>query len=104
MGSIHAANHAVMAAASLLVQCDSGDLNTEHFSSGPPGSKSTGVGMRCKPCMRLLAMSSSSLVWFVFARILIYDCKPGGVGVCESLYESLTESTRCWRAISVSSV
>ncbi|CAE7566966.1 hrq1, partial [Symbiodinium microadriaticum] len=34
VGSIHAANHALVAAASLFVQCDGGDLNTAHNAEG----------------------------------------------------------------------
>jgi hypothetical protein len=44
--SIHAANHAVVAAASLFVQCDAADLNTEHFAEGPSESSHSGAAMR----------------------------------------------------------
>ena len=36
-GSVHAVNHAMVAAASLFVQCDGNDMDTEHFGAGKEG-------------------------------------------------------------------
>eukprot|EP00602_Paraphysomonas_sp_CaronLab_P011722 CAMPEP_0185040162 /NCGR_PEP_ID=MMETSP1103-20130426/37910_1 /TAXON_ID=36769 /ORGANISM="Paraphysomonas bandaiensis, Strain Caron Lab Isolate" /LENGTH=977 /DNA_ID=CAMNT_0027579351 /DNA_START=919 /DNA_END=3852 /DNA_ORIENTATION=+ len=63
VGCIHAANHALLAAASIFVECDGSDLDTEHFDEGEEGGR--------------------------FTRILLYDRKPGGVGACEILYSNI---------------
>ena len=56
VGCIHAANHALLAAASIFVECDGSDLDTEHFDEGEEGGRVT------------------RYVWF--ARLRIVECFP----------------------------
>ena len=59
--SLHAANHAFCSVAAIEALCDPGDLDCEHF-----GTMSMLNGLQPK-------------------RMLCYDRRPGGLGICETL-------------------
>lgn len=60
-GAIHGVNHILLVLAQVYCQCDSADLETEH-----------------------LPQTSALSQPF---RVLIYDKRPGGLGLCRMLYD-----------------
>ncbi|EGD78620.1 hypothetical protein PTSG_01598 [Salpingoeca rosetta] len=59
--SIHAANHVIKNSVPVYVLCDLGDIDCEHSSP---------LQLRARPL-----------------RLVLYDTKPGGIGVCFAAYE-----------------
>ena len=60
VGGVHAANHALLAVVPLLVLCDAQDVDTEHVYH---------LQRRPRP-----------------ARLVVFDKRPGGVGIAEAVY------------------
>ena len=58
----HAANHAILLIAQLIAQCDTTDVGCPHISSHASGVETS--------------------------RVLIYDKRPGGMGIAETLYKN----------------
>jgi DEAD/DEAH box helicase domain-containing protein len=65
--SLHAANHVLVTVAAVESLCDAGDIDCEHFPS---------------------FSSSPSLQGSKSMRLLLYDRRPGGLGICEKLLEA----------------
>ena len=63
--SIHAANHALVGTAQLVALCDSNDIGCPHPSEHASGIESS--------------------------RVLIFDTRPGGIGIAETLYDARVE-------------
>jgi len=66
--ALHAANHVFVTVAAVESLCDAGDLACEHFAS--------------------LTAGGSTLHHTQGHRMLLYDKRPGGLGICEKLLES----------------
>jgi DEAD/DEAH box helicase domain-containing protein len=73
--SLHAANHAFCSVAAIESLCDAGDLDCEHFGT-----------------MALLGGLQPR-------RMLCYDRRPGGLGICEALVEAGSETLRKAREV-----
>ncbi|MBC8064271.1 MAG: DEAD/DEAH box helicase [Chlorobia bacterium] len=67
LGGVHGAEHALMALAPLLAGCDRGDLGSSWYAFHPD-------------CLGL--------------AVFVYDQTPGGVGLCEKLFESFSGWTQ----------
>jgi len=70
--ALHAANHVLLTVAAVESLCDSGDLACEHFTSVSGGA---------------FAEHQSQ-----GHRMLLYDKRPGGLGICEKLLEAGSRS------------
>ena len=77
-GALHAANHAFCAVAAIESLCDVGDLDCEHF-----GTMSVYSGAQPR-------------------RMLMYDRRPGGLGICEALVVAKDRTLRAAHNILVS--
>jgi hypothetical protein len=115
-GALHAANHALRTAVGLCVDCDLGDVDTEHFDSGVAAfsiaghekdlsiedrSASDGCGDgkqspenedSTKPSASASCPPGSQPCGSS-NRLLLYDKRPGGTGACESVYQHIRRGT-----------
>ena len=100
LASLHAANHALVAVASVQSLCDASDLDCEHFSDVKSGvvqggsSKVSAVGCADSATEEGgvdgkvggdFSNLSNSGTYIGKARMLLYDRRPGGLGICEAL-------------------
>ena len=108
-GAVHAANHALYTSVGIIVDCDLGDIDTEHYDSEGKMRKLEAIEKeneaaataqkesldnadinqekRALPSSPQLSSPPKKKTLGNSSRLLLYDKKPGGTGACEAIYQ-----------------
>ncbi len=87
VAGIHGLEHALLAVAPLIAGCDRGDLGSAWYSAFPEfGVSSLEFGVQA---LSSLHHSGTPSLHSFAPAVFVYDVTPGGVGICEKLYDHL---------------